>query len=116
MMCSIASGREVYPHLPHLYKKSFWRCSGCRHHVGCHKGTTKPLGCIPTPQIKEARRHIHELIDPLWKYGEIKRGKLYRMISNKLGYEYHTAEIRSIDEARKVYIIAREIKKKLQTQ
>lgn len=113
MTCSMVCGREVYSHLPHLHKLSFWKCSTCKQHVGCHKGTTTPLGCIPTPDLKYARRCIHELIDPLWKSGKIKRGKLYRELSKDLGYEYHTAEIRSIDEARKVYRIAKEIKNKI---
>jgi len=34
----------------------------------------------------------------------------YAYISHRLGYQYHSAEMRSVDEARKVYRIASELK------
>jgi hypothetical protein len=58
--------------------------------------------------LKRARQHIHDLIDPAWKSGKVKRGKLYAHISSELGREYHTGELRTIDEARNVYRIARD--------
>ncbi len=35
------------------------------------------------------------------------REELYKKLSDELGYKYHTAGIRSIDEARQIYRIAR---------
>jgi len=35
------------------------------------------------------------------------RKEIYREISNQLGWKYHTANIRSIEEAREVYKIIR---------
>jgi hypothetical protein len=64
---------------------------------------TQPLGCIPTKEILNARKHTHALLDPIWKSGKIKRKALYKKISDHVGFEYHTGNIRSIEEARKVY-------------
>lgn len=106
----LTNGKEIYPHRKDLYSLPFWKCDKCGNFVGCHHKTenrTRPLGCISTPEIKNARKHIHALLDPIWKSKKITRNKLYKMLSDKLGFNYHTANIRSINEARKVY---REIK------
>ncbi|EXJ28744.1 hypothetical protein D050_4049 [Vibrio parahaemolyticus VPCR-2009] len=94
----------------------FWICDTCLNHVGCHHKTNKPttpLGIIATPEIKNARKHIHALMDPLWKGGKIKRVELYAMISYWYGKTYHTANIRSVSEAREVYRQILKIKSKL---
>jgi len=107
----LTNGAELYPHRADLAQLPFWVCS-CGNFVGCHhktSDTTKPLGCIPTKEIKEERRHIHKLLDPVWKSGRISRKSLYAQISDKLGYPYHTAEIRSVEEAREIYKIILEI-------
>jgi hypothetical protein len=93
-----------------------WICDTCKCHVGTHHKTndpTRPLGNIPSAEIKNARIKIHELIDPVWKSGEVPRRKVYGKLSAALGYEYHTAEIKTIDEARNVYRVAREVLKQL---
>ena len=103
----LTDGREIYSHRPDLYSLPFWKCAECGNFVGCHHKTTnrtKPLGCIPTKEIKNARQHIHRILDPIWKSKRMKRGEVYRAIASHLGIdEYHTAEIRSVDDARKVY-------------
>jgi 2-hydroxychromene-2-carboxylate isomerase len=96
----------------------FWRCDGCGHWVGCHHKTqdrTRPLGCIPSPEIKNARQYIHALLDPLWQNGLIKRSKLYAKMARRLGLKrYHTAAIRSLEEARSAYRAGLAIRRELQ--
>lgn len=104
----LVSGKEVYPHRPDLYGLPFWQCSTCHNFVGCHhktKDRTKPLGCIPTPEIRKARGHIHRILDPMWKgKGSAKRKEVYQELGQRIGRKnYHTAYIRSIEEARMVY-------------
>lgn len=80
--------------------------------VACHWKTadrTRPLGNIPTKEIKAARQHIHRILDPLWKQKKIPRGKLYAKLSRELGYNYHTGEIKTVEEARKIYTIVKTI-------
>lgn len=108
----LTSGAEVYPHRPDLNDIPRWICDACKNHVGTHHKTddpTKPLGNIPNTEIKNARILIHTLMDPYWKSGKVKRAKMYAYLSACLGYQYHTAEIKSIGEARKVYRIVRDL-------
>ena len=105
----LTDGKEIYSHRPDLHGLPFWKCDACGNFVGCHhktKDRTRPLGCIPTPELRKARGHIHKILDPLWqnaKRKNVRRKEVYGLISDNLGYKYHTANIRSIDEARKIY-------------
>ncbi len=97
----LTDGFECYPHRPDLAKLHFCKCDVCGNFVGCHNKSdspTKPLGCIPTPEIKAARRRIHAIIDPIWQTGKLTRKDLYRNLSKILGRQYHTAELRSVEE------------------
>ena len=113
----LTNGAEIYPRRPDLADIPFWKCDACGNRVGTHHKTadpTKPLGVIPTPEIRAARTHIHDLIDPLWKSGRIKRGKLYALLSEEIGGPYHTADIRTVEEARAIYRAARKIARELE--
>jgi len=109
----LVDGTVIYPHRPDLADLPFWRCETCRNFVGCHhktKDRTRPLGCIPTKEIKNARQHIHRILDPLWQTGRMKRGVIYAKLAKAMGStEYHTAEIRSLEEARQVYRAVQDI-------
>lgn len=110
----LTNGAEIYPHREDLYDLPFWKCDACGNHVGCHHKTrdrTRPLGNIPNKEIRNARQHIHRILDPLWKEGRIKRGALYDKLSAALGYEYHTAEIANLTEARRVYLLVKDLAK-----
>lgn len=110
----LTSGTEIYPHRPDLANLPCWKCDGCGNHVGTHHKTdnpTRPLGNIPSTEVKNARIKIHELIDPVWKSGKVSRTNIYRAISKELGYVYHAAEIKTMDEARIVYHIANRVVK-----
>lgn len=109
------TGKEIYPHRKDLHSKNFWKCDACKNYVGCHnRGHGKsPVGCIPTKELMNARRHIHSLLDPLWKKRKIQRTEVYDMMSKRLGYEYHTGEIQSITEARRVYRELLNLKKEI---
>lgn len=105
-------GTEIYPSRRDLADKPFWKCDACGNHVGCHNKTrkpTRPLGVIPTREISSARKAIHMVLDPLWMSGRYGRKELYALISGKLGWDYHTANIRSLDEATRVYRLIEEI-------
>jgi len=115
----LTDGAERYPHRPDLAELPFWKCDCCGNYVGCHHKTsnpTKPLGCIATPKLLEARKKIHALLDPLWKSGKIKRGQAYAYVSHRLGYNYHNGEIRSLEEARRIYTIIGTLHNEIQEQ
>ena len=108
----LTNGEEIYSHRSDLQNLPFWKCDKCKNYVGCHYKTPdkyKPLGVIPTKELMEARQYIHKILDPLYKTKGIKRSDIYDFISSKLGWRYDTANLRTIDMARKVYkIIIRE--------
>lgn len=113
----LTDGVEIYPHRKDLEMLPFWKCDTCGNHVGCHhktKDVTRPLGCIPTKEITIARKHIHAILDPIWKSKKMRRKDLYDVLSEKTGREYHTAKIRSIEEAREVYTHIKKIIKTLE--
>jgi len=112
----LTNGAEIHPHRRDLHHLPFWKCDACNNYVGCHHKTrtpTKPLGNIPTREIMRARGHIHALLDPIWKSGMARRGKVYTLIAQKIGKGYHTGEIKTLDEAREIYRVIREIKSQL---
>ena len=101
----LTDGSEIYSHRTDLYELPFWKCDTCGNFVGCHHKTanrTQPLGCIPTKELRTARSAIHKVLDPLWKSGKLKRGEVYKHLSDVLGYRYHTANIRSVEEVDKI--------------
>lgn len=103
----------VYPRSPKLAHDKFWMCNSCKNFIGCHKNANKnkmkPLGVIANKELKQARISIHNIIDPIWKEEKMKRGEVYAILSQELGYTYHTGELRSLDEARKVWRIVAEL-------
>ena len=108
----LTNGSEIYPHRPDLHSLPFWKCPTCKNFVGCHHKTsnrTAPLGCIPTKEIKELRKQIHAILDPMWKSGKISRRGIYKILSDKTGKNYHTAFIRSADEAKMIINLLSEI-------
>lgn len=110
-------GDEIYPSRPDLASLPFWRCDSCRNYVGCHHKTdkpTRPLGCIPTPELRRARGKIHAILDPLWKSGRIGRRPLYAKIAERMEQRsFHTSHIRTIEQAREVYRVVLQIGREL---
>lgn len=101
----LTDGAEIYPHRADLADTPFWKCDACNNFVGCHHKSddpTRPLGCIPTPQLRAARKQIHALLDPLWKSGRMRRSEVYAALSKVLGWEYHTAKLRSLEDVQNV--------------
>lgn len=82
----LVMGEELYPHRPDLWSKRFYWCRDCDARVGCHPGTSKPLGVLAGPIIRRARMDAHKAFDPLWKSGRFRNRKAaYRWLAGKLG-------------------------------
>lgn len=105
----LTDGAERYPHRPDLADIPQYTHDTCGTWVGTHHKSSqrlKPLGILATPEMYQARIAIHDILDPIWKSGKRKRGQVYAHMARKLGYQYHTGEIKTMDEARKVWAIA----------
>lgn len=86
-VAKLVNGKEIYPHRPDLYEKSFYQCEPCGAYVGCHPGTKKPLGRLANSELRKAKSTVHRVFDPIWKNGEIKRYKAYQWLADKLGID-----------------------------
>lgn len=97
----LTNGKEIYPHREDVVDLPFWICDVCKNYVGCHHKTsdrTKPLGCIPTYEIRRERMLLHGKIDPIWKSGLLSRSQIYKQISLSIGYDFHVANTRTMED------------------
>ena len=103
----LVTGREVYPHRPDLYAKQFYACLPCKAWVGCHPGTTKPLGRVANAELRGLKSAAHAAFDPLWRDGKAKRGSMYGWLAAQLGVEKHRCHIGYFneDECRRVIAV-----------
>lgn len=112
----LTSGVEIYPHRKDLASLRFYKCDACGNYVGCHrnrKSDAIPLGIIPTEEIRKARVAIHAILDPLWKRRLVSRNQLYATLSEYIGKQYHTAEIRTMEEAELILRAVKRIEAKV---
>lgn len=86
------TGREVYPHLPHLAGKIIYRCEPCGAWVGCHPGTDKPLGRLANAGLRRAKVAAHAAFDPLWK-AKIAREECSKKLARGLGYQWLAGQL-----------------------
>lgn len=118
--CRLTDGREVYPHRRDLAALRFWVCDPCDSRVGCHKpgartdtgesDGTMPLGTAANADLRNARSHVHRLIDPLWRNAPRKqrrtaRRRVYRLLRRIVGtsaLETHVGMF-NIDQCRTAY-------------
>jgi hypothetical protein len=115
----LTDGKEIYPHRSDLFDLPFWKCNACHNFVGCHhktKDRTRPLGVIVSQPIKNMRKKIHALLDPIWQEGHRHRKSVYAEMSRRLGYQFHTAEIRTIDQANLIYQHVQQLAKNPQSR
>lgn len=111
----LTDGAEVYPHRDDLAAVPFWKCDGCGNHVGTHYRSTDrkldPLGCIATPKMRYLRVQLHDVLDPLWRAGKIKRRPLYREMQKRLKWKkrFHVSSTRSERELQQAIVAAKEI-------
>ena len=96
-------GASIYPHRKDLYNKAYYQCPHCGNYVGTHQDG-RPLGTIPTPELRSLRNEVHHIIDEYWlpTKDRKKRKDLYADLSKFLGREYHTGALNRIAECRAV--------------
>lgn len=82
-----------------------WRCSaGCDTAVGCHDGTTEPLGTLATKALRAKRNQTHAIFDRLWIRKRIgqragARADAYKWLAGQLGIGEEQCHIGLFDEA-----------------
>lgn len=106
-------GDVIYPHRPDLADKRFWRCVPCDAYVGCHRGTSNPLGRLANAELRTAKIAAHAALDPIWRARLVRkravdpkytkgmaRGGRYKALAALLGIGQHECHIGMFDVAR----------------
>ena len=78
------TGKAIYPHRPDLFGKHFYRCIPCKAHVGCHPGSSAPLGRLANAELRKAKSAAHAAFDPIWKSGIMDRSAAYGWLAHAL--------------------------------
>ena len=93
----LVGGDTIYPHRPDLYEKKFYLCRPCDAYVGCHPGTTEPLGRLANAELRKAKQAAHAAFDPKWKGGDMKRKEAYAWLATQLGIDFNDCHIGMFD-------------------
>lgn len=85
-----------------VYGKSYGKIYLCKcvpswAYVGCHKGSSKPLGRLADKQLREYKKKVHAAFDPLWKSGKMKRPEAYEWLAKKLKIEKKECHVGMFD-------------------
>ena len=71
-----------------IYGRSYgpiYLCIICGAYVGCHPGSTRPLGTPADRATRTARHMAHQVFDPLWKSKRMTRRAAYAWLSRQMG-------------------------------
>ena len=81
-----------------------YQCQNCNARVGCHKGTTRPLGNVANEVLRLKRMEAHRVFDALWKGGRMTRTGAYRWLAGELHLRSERAHIGGfeMDQCQKV--------------
>jgi hypothetical protein len=87
----LVTGETIYPRLDYLHEKLFWHCAPCAAWVGCHGSGngygdgTRPLGVLANASLRAAKKAVHDVFDPLWQDGFMRRKEAYKWLAAGLG-------------------------------
>lgn len=90
-------GYVIYPDHPDVKNKLYWQCVPCKARVGCHEGSTEPLGRMANKELRFWKMRVHEAFDPMWKSKNITRTQAYRWLAKKLGIKKNNCHIGMFD-------------------
>ena len=68
-----------------LEKEYIYQCQNCNARVGCHKGTTRPLGHVANETLRLKRMETHQVFDAFWKRRGMSRTKGYQWLARQMG-------------------------------
>lgn len=60
-----------------LEREKFYQCQNCNARVGCHKGSTRPLGNLANEALRMKRMETHQVFDSFWKERGMSRTQGY---------------------------------------
>lgn len=63
-----------------LEREKFYQCQNCNARVGCHKGSTRPLGNLANEALRMKRMETHQVFDSFWKERGMSRTQGYNLV------------------------------------
>lgn len=104
VLCSYCMKEAELVDSKEIYGRSYgliYLCRPCDAYVGVHKETNKPLGTLANEELREWRKDVHAVFDPLWKEEYEKRDKnrykirhcWYQWLSTQLDLPYNECHI-----------------------
>jgi len=93
----LVTGQRIYPHRQDLFDMQFYLCAPCDAYVGCHEGTTNPLGRLADVALRRAKNRAHAAFDPLWISGKMKRQSAYKWLAKQLDIDAADCHIGMFD-------------------
>lgn len=75
---------KVYPNYKGLEGKHFYHCAPCDAYVGCHPGTTQPLGRLANAELRRAKQMAHAAFDPIWRNKLMSRSEAYAWLADQM--------------------------------
>ena len=60
-----------------LLNEMLYQCQNCNARVGCHKGTTRPLGDVANEMLRLKRMETRRVFDETWRLSRGRR-KFFR--------------------------------------
>lgn len=102
VQAALVPGSTIYLERGDLAGKMFYRCEPCQAWVGCHPGTTTPLGRLANAELRAAKMRAHFAFDRLWKARRAlgvldARSKAYKWLTAMLGIERKDCHIGLFD-------------------
>ena len=67
-----------------LIGEYIYQCQNCSARVGCHKGTTRPLGNVANEALRLNRIETHHIFDAYWKSQHMTRTGAYKWLSQHM--------------------------------
>lgn len=97
MICPFCEKEAVFMSTLEFFGKDYgtnlYVCRPCDARVSTHGNTSKPMGTMANPELREWRKVAHAHFDILWKNGHLSRTGAYRWLQEKMGMTKEQAHI-----------------------
>ena len=96
----------------------FYQCQNCNARVGCHPGSTRPLGNLANEALRMKRMETHHVFDSFWKERGMSRTQAYKWMAKKMRLSEELAHIGGfeIDRCQKLIKLCEKERNKEQKQ
>ncbi len=88
-----------------LLNEMLYQCQNCNARVGCHKGTTRPLGDVANEMLRLKRMETHRVFDEMWRRLKWSRTKAYKWLAKEMGLPDKEAHIGGFEMAQCQFVI-----------